>query len=198
MAIHIAVDMDDVMVDFVGGLLAAVKKEYGVTITEEQVTDWNLHPLLDPIIGYSWWDWMKKRQWLWANFPAVDGAIGSIDYLRAQGHYMELLTSKPDWARHNVWKWLGKWQADFDRVTIVPVTDSKTTKVFATDATLIIDDKPANCEGFLQYARDAILFDRPHNLKFRQDMTDPSKAMRHAANWREVIAQIEEYHGRKP
>lgn len=198
MATHIAVDMDDVMVDFVGGLRAAVQKEYGVEITEDQIEQWDLHPILDPIIGYSWWEWLKKREWLWANFPAVDGAIGSIDYLREQGHYMELLTAKPVWAEHNVWKWLGKWRPAFHRVTIVPPGDSITTKVFATDATLLIDDKPKNCEGFLFYGRDAILFDRPHNKQFRENMTDPSTAMRHSSSWQDVVAQIEEYHGRKP
>lgn len=199
MPVHIAVDMDDVMLDFVGGLRAAVLKEYGVEITDDQITDWDLHPILDPIIGYSWWEWLKKREWLWANFPAIDGAIGSIDYLREEGHYMELVTAKPKWAEHNVWKWLGKWRPAFHRVTIVPPSSNGNTKVWATDANLLIDDKPSNCEAFLFMGRDAILFDRPHNKKFREEMTDPSKAMRHSSSWRDVVAQVKEYHGgRKP
>ena len=58
---HIPIDMDDVMLDFVAGLKAAVKLEYGVEITDEPLSacGWNLHPMLDPILGRSWWKWLK-------------------------------------------------------------------------------------------------------------------------------------------
>ena len=124
---HIAIDMDDVMLDFVGGLKAAVKLEYGVEITDEQLAacGWNLHPLLDPILGRSWWKWLKEREWLWANFPAIEGSIGAVEKLRQHGYVVELVTSKPSWAAHNVWKWLGKWRPAFDRVTIVRLDQNK-------------------------------------------------------------------------
>jgi 5'(3')-deoxyribonucleotidase len=160
---HIAVDMDDVVVDFVGGLIAAMYTEHGVIITVEQLeaTGWDLHPLLDPIVGYSWWNWLREREWLWANFPAVPGAMGGLEQLHRQGHYLELITSKPKWARHNVWKWLGKWRPPFDQVTIV--TDSKARKVDFTKADILIDDKPENIQGFLDDGRRGLLFARPHN-----------------------------------
>lgn len=186
---HYAVDMDDVVVDFVGGLIAAVKTEHGVTITTEELekTGWDLHPLLDPIIGYSWWTWLKRREWLWAGFPAVEGAIGSIERLRQQGHYLELVTSKPAWAEHNVWKWLGKWRPAFQRVTIV---DADTCKADATSADLLIDDKPDNCQPFLDQGRRAILFARPHNHSVRDDFLT-------AHSWADVLFLLENPdHGR--
>ena len=181
---YIAVDMDDVLVDFVGGLVAAVKTEFGVEVTEEQLgkAGWDLHPLLDPIIGYSWWSWLRHREWLWANFPAVDGAIGSIERLRHDGHYLELVTSKPTWAEHNVWKWLGKWRPAFNRVTIM---DGDTLKVDVTGADVLIDDKPTNCGPFLEQGRRAILFARPHNRSDRDDFDV-------AYDWSDVLRLLED------
>ncbi len=186
---HIAVDMDDVLVDFVGGLVSAIETEFGERINENQLekAGWNLHPLLDPIVGYSWWTWLKRREWLWANFPAVDGAIGGIERLRNQGHFMELVTAKPAWAEHNVWKWLGKWRPAFNRVTIVETTACKAD---ATTADLLIDDKPGNCDHFLAQGRRAILFVRPHNRAVKTDYV-------HAFSWRDVLYLLENPdHGR--
>lgn len=194
---HIAVDMDDVMLDFVGGVLAAVKKEYGVAIPTESITAWNIGPVLNPIIGRSWWDWLKDRAWLWAHFPAIDGAIGGVDRLRRDGHYMELITSKPDWAEHNVYRWLGKWRPAFQRVTIVGPKDNKAD---FTDASLLIDDKPANCEDFILADRRAILFTAPHNLSFDQASVKSidGLAMPRANDWSvvvELVKRLEESYG---
>jgi len=177
---HIGVDMDDVVVDFVGGLVDAMKKEHGATITDKQLEEagWDLAPLLNPIIGQNWWTWLRESEWLWANFPAVDGAIGGLRTLRRDGHYLELITSKPEWAEHNVWKWLGKWRPPFNQVTIVGPKDQK---IDFTDADVLIDDKPENCKQFTDNQRVAILFERPHNRGAE------TQAFR-AANWQEILA----------
>lgn len=161
---HIAVDLDDVVLDFVGGVIRAVNTEYGTKLRLEDVTNWELKKVLNPIIGRSWWAWLRDREWLWANFDVVPGAIGGIDTLRRQGHYLELVTSKPEWAEHNVWKWLGKWRPAFNRVTIVGPKDRKVTM---TDAEILVDDKPSNCAEFVLVGRGAILFDMPHNRGFK-------------------------------
>ena len=193
--IHIAIDMDDVLVDFVGGLVTAVATEYDVHITREQLEEcgWDLYPLLDPIIGRSWWSWLRDREWLWASFPAVPGAIGGIETLRQQGHYLELVTSKPEWAEHNVWKWLGKWRPAFNQVTIVGPDENKAIHTFAD---ILIDDKPENCLNFIETKRDAILFAAPHNAHYTHDRRDPLQFMQRAPNWPSIIPLIGEHNGR--
>jgi len=157
---HVAIDLDDVVLDFVGGLRRAIKKEYGVELRDEDVKDFNLRPLLDPIIGRSWWAWLRERDWLWENFEAVDGAMGAIERLRLDGYYLELLTSKPKWAEYSVWRWLGKWRPPFQRVTIVGQGDEKAD---FSDAPILVDDKVENLVGFYEAGRTGLLFSRPHN-----------------------------------
>ena len=98
---HLAIDLDDVVLDYTGGVAEAVAMEFGVKLTAEDFTGWDLHPIVDPIIGRSWWAWMREREWLWANFSAVPGAMGGLEKLRRQGFYLECVTSKPQWARQD-------------------------------------------------------------------------------------------------
>src|SRR3989304_4519888 len=134
---YIAVDLDDVILDFGLGVRMAIETEYGIVVPP--FDKWEMHEILDPILGKSWWKWMRERDWLWPNFPAVQGAIGGLTHLRDHGHYLEIVTSKPEWAEFSVWKWVGKWRPPVNRITIV---DMDTPKVSATDADVLIDDKP--------------------------------------------------------
>jgi len=163
---HLAFDLDGVILDFVGGILECVYTEYGVRIDKAQWDMWDPKDLLNPIIGQSWWKWMRERSWLWSHFPAIPGAIGTIEKLRRDGHYLEIVTSKPQWAEYNVWRWLGKWRVPVSRVTIVGDDGNKAS---ATDAIALIDDKPENCVEWVESddRRWTILLDRPYNRSFK-------------------------------
>lgn len=179
---HVAIDLDDVVLDFCGGLVTAVRKEFGVDLTHEQLIEWDLDKVLSPIIGRPWGEWLKDRDWLWSHFDAVDGAIGGIEKLRRRGLYLELLTVKPEWAEYAVWRWLGKWRPRFNRVTLVAPDH---TKVDYTEAQLLVDDRPENCLEFVEAGRTAILFDRPWNRTF-----GPPVGMVRAGSWNEVVEAV--------
>lgn len=178
----IAVDLDDVVLDFVGGVLDAIKKEYAVEIAEDQVESFDLHAILDPIIGYSWWKWMREHAWIWPNFTAVDGAMGALRTLRNKGHYLVCITSKPDWAEQNVWIWLGKWRPPFQQVIITSKDD---VKADFSDADVLIDDKVENVEAWAATGRKAILFDRSHNIEYEEPV-----GIDRAVGWGQVLSLI--------
>ena len=189
---HIAVDLDDCVLDFCGGVREAVQTEYGVDIPP--FDRWELDNILDPIIGRPWRDWLAERDWLWSHFPAVPGAIGTLSALRAAGHYLECVTSKPRWAEFAVWRWLGKWRPPFNRVTIV---DSSTPKHAVTDAIVLVDDNIDNCDGWAAsmadkypHIRTAILFDRPHNQAVR---VRPHERVHRARNWSGVADLVAKF-----
>lgn len=189
---HIAVDLDDVVLDFCGGLVTAMNKEFDAGLTLDSFEEWDLKTLLDPVIGRSWWDWLRERDWLWANFDAIDGSLGGLEKLRRDGHYLECVTSKPQWAEASVWKWLGKWRPPFQAVTIVDTAkEGSVRKVDVTEASILIDDKPSNIADFCNEARSGILFDRPHNLKMKPD-TKAVWAYQRAAGWTDVLNIITE------
>lgn len=180
---HLALDLDDVILDFTGGLRTSVQVEYDVAVPE--FTDWDIAAVLNPIIGYSWWKWMKNRDWLWKTFPAVPGAIGSINILREQGYYLEIVTSKPQWAEASVWQWLGRWRPAVHRVTIV----DQESKADVTEAHILVDDKPQNCQEWAASGRPAVLFSRSHNRSMKVERHD---LIYRADSWADVRSLVEE------
>lgn len=181
--LHLAIDLDDVVLDFTGGLRTAVQTEYGVNVDE--FDKWEIREVLDPILGRSWWKWMRERDWLWPNFPVIPGAIGGLTQLRSDGHRLEIVTSKPEWAEYAVWKWMGKWRPPVHAVTIMN-TGNGDRKVDATDADLLIDDRADSVVDFAEEGRVGILFDRPHN---RADVKMPSGTYR-ATDWHKVVELV--------
>lgn len=181
----VAVDLDDVVLDFLGGLVNAVNTEFGTDLRREDVREWDLHDLLDPIVGRSFWSWLRDRYWLWSNFPAVPGAMGGLEKLRRKGYYLECVTSKPDWAEAQVWKWMGKWRPPFHRVTIVGQGDNKAK---FSNALFLIDDKPQNVNEWAHSGRVPILFTRPHNRR-----AILAKEVIRASDWAEVTDIIDAY-----
>ena len=186
---HIAVDLDGVVLDFVGGLREAVYREYGVEVAEGDVTEWDLSPVLDPVLGRPWWTWLRERSWLWARFPPIPGAIGGLRQLHDEGHLLECVTSKPEWAERSVWCWLAEHAPAFDRVTIVREGERKSE---ATQAQLLIDDKLENCEEFAATGRAALLFDHPYN----QSRSLPTGVTR-VQDWHAVLREVRAFAARQ-
>lgn len=187
---HVAVDLDDVTLEFFPGVLHSFYTEYGVN-PQYDAAPWGeyalaftKHPMFKESGYKDWWGWLKDREWLWATFPAVPGAIGGIKRLRAAGHYVECVTSKPTWAEHNVWKWLGKWRPPFNRVTIVSNGQSK---LHFTPADVIVDDKRATCDEFVAAGRRAVLFDRTASVS---GFLGHGSSLYVAYDWEHVLSGI--------
>src|SRR6266498_3916166 len=139
---RVAVDLDDVVLDFRKGICDSFNTEFGGSAKPEDFTAWDV-PIMAPYTGTfraagyeDGWAWLRDRDWVWPQWPPVPGAIGGLLRLHTQGYDVEILTSKPAWARHCVSKWLGKWRPYYDRVTIV---SPKQRKVDRSDADVLVD-----------------------------------------------------------
>lgn len=183
----VAVDLDDVTIDFVPHIARCIWTEFAVKIdatkwdSVETDMDWRA-------FGYkSWWEWLKARDWLWALAPAIPGSIGGIQWLRANGHRPELLTAKPSWAEPQVHRWLGRWRPAFERTNIVEV---KASKPAMSDADVLVDDRLPNCEAWVASdpTRFAVLYAQPWNEDF---VLAPAARIVRAHGWPAVLTTIE-------
>ena len=188
---HVAVDLDDVCMEF----FSSVCKEVAIAFPAENLdpermyqdtTDWHKNPVKDLTCfgkGRTWWDWLKDNKFLWATFLPVPGALAGVEQLRKQGHWVEALTSKPAWAEFVVWRWQNIWQFPFNTVTIVPTGTSKLEMSYAD---VLVDDRLSTCLEW-QEARgpdSAILYKRPWNMQ-TEDVT-----LRKASSWEYVLDQV--------
>jgi hypothetical protein len=82
---HIAVDLDDVVMDFWTDLVASINLEYGTDLSPADTIDWDDNSVKNLEVfgeGRTWWDWLEERDWIWHTFKPVPGAIGSLEILR--------------------------------------------------------------------------------------------------------------------
>lgn len=193
--LHIAVDMDDVIVAFWPRVVQCYNTEYGADINPAKQS-WDDNeiknsPHFGPGKAYGdWWSWWRDRHWLWATCKAIPGAIGGLSQLRAAGHFVELLTHKPDWARRETTAWLAKWHPSFDRLTFVPLDASKAE---ASTADVLVDDKPENIQQWIDSGRFAILFAQPWNYNTSFSAPDGSTLPQWADTWDDVLRLVEAY-----
>jgi 5'(3')-deoxyribonucleotidase len=184
--LHVAVDLDDVVLDFWQGVLDSFNLEFGYDLAWNGPWDdqaLKQHPAL-LAAGYgSWWDWLRDRDWLWGKvFKAVPGAVGGVKRLRHEGHYVECVTSKPEWAEYAVWQFQGRYRVPFSRITVVSTGQSK---LDYTSADLIVDDRLETCREWAADGRRAVLFDRVHGTTSEPRITV-------AKDWHEVVDQVRE------
>mgnify|MGYP001595556254 CR=1 FL=1 len=184
----ISCDLDDVILDFIGGVLKSIKLEFGHEISFSTMTSWEKHPLADfdwKSYGYSsWWSWMEYHNWLWATFAPVEGALGGLAALQKSGYDIELITSKPKWASSQVYRWLARHRLALRRVAIV--NDEEPKHVY-TDTKILIDDKPKTIQTWIRSdpERYAILFCRPWNCNIY-----PESRLFVASTWKNIPACI--------
>lgn len=172
----IALDMDDVVVDFIGGVLECIATETGIVIPKANIKGWDFGKYgPDDALGEHWFDWLERKDWLWSTFPAVDGAINSITRLRRAGHTVQLISHKPEWAEWCAWRWLGKWRPPVSEVILL---DPSETKAHYSDADILVDDKPQNVAEWIETGRQAVTFGQPWNDSTWQ--------------WAQVMAYLEE------
>lgn len=152
--------------DFWSRVIECYNTEFGEDLEHEVQNDWGDNPIkqsdhFGPDQAYEdWWAWWRDRHWLWATCDAIPGAIGGLSKLRADGHYVEIVTHKPEWARREMTSWLSKWHPQFDRLTLVP---NQQSKAGVTRARVLVDDKPQNVQEWNVSQRPAVLFTRPWN-----------------------------------
>lgn len=184
----IALDMDEVIVNFVDGILDAINLEFGSDLKREQITEWDMGSVLNPVIGYSWWKWLESHSWVWAQFKPTKGAIGAIDKLaQMEGVEIEIVTSKPEWAVWTVWKWLGKYRPNIHKVIVVKPHEKKCQ---VSDAEILVDDNWDNCYewGLSDHARTALLWDAGWNQGDPDDYV-PFNMLR-VHGWDEVLKEL--------
>lgn len=188
---HVALDLDDVVLDFVNGILDTVNRDFHADVKKEDITDWNFGQFIDGIIGRPWFEWLEDHAWLWGDkFKPVVGALGGIEKLRRAGHYLEIVTSKPEWAEDATWDWMAKYKPRVHKLTIVPLDHTSMSarmsgsgKHEITDADILVDDKFENCEAWAKDGRPALLFSQPHNAD-HEFMPDGVTRVR---DWRGVL-----------
>lgn len=176
--VKIAVDLDDVTFEFTQCVLKAWNRDQSMWgaagIEYDSLTSWGRLFELVPL------SWLRRNVHIWSRCKPVIGASRVIRELRQQGHFLEAVTEKPDWAITTVAQLLRNFPGiAFDKVTIVGPGQSKAD---ASDALLLIDDGPDNIRDWAADGRLTLVYDRPWN----RDLS----GYRRVKSWDDILAYV--------
>lgn len=175
-AMRLGIDLDGVVADFNTGWMQLHADEFGSELLPDMVDSWNC---LDRIGGFGdmseFWAWASPkahRRSIFRHLEPYPGAIESLGHLMKEGHSVVVVTTKPQWARTDTFRWL----ADVDLPTSeVHLSDRKYE--VACDAYL--DDAPHVLEELVEHRPEALVcrFVRPWNepVPGAHDITDWSE-----------------------
>lgn len=166
---HIALDLDDVVIDFVSGLQLYLDTEYNYTLDEAEITAWRFHiDELDMGISEVVGEVLKNDRYLTAC-PEIAGSMDGIQWLYDRGYSLEFVTSRPNFTRQSTESWLSAH--DLGHIPLQMGQDADKTK---TDAVFLVDDRPKYVNGFCDSheERHAALMRAGHNRQVWDGLQD--------------------------
>lgn len=150
----ICLDLDGVLVDFVGG--AAKIFGYDPSV----VTTWDYYPLIGVTESEFWRRIDEAGSDFWAHLEPYPWAMDLYDKCASIAPTILLTTpSKCPTSAHGKVRWMQSvFGTNFRKFLIGP------SKEFCANAdTVLIDDNDSNCKRFEEVGGNAILFPRPWN-----------------------------------
>lgn len=135
-----------------------------------------------PPVDKFWLSWnapdaytsKEDRDWIWNEGVelglfryghVLQGAVVGLRQLQALGHSLEVVTHRPSNAVLDTLAWLNYLAIPWSGIHII---SNGANKARVSSADLLIDDKPENCEHFVEAGRRAILFHSPANENYEE------------------------------
>jgi len=162
---RLAIDLDGVIVDFMGQVIEQHNLDFASELTIADITMWDFLPLT--VFGIptmakhggweAFWRWMEEKEiYLWAS--EYEGATDVVRRLMADiNHVVHLVTHRPEWSKGQTTKWLIEHRI----LPTVVYTNGKSKAELNYD--LWIDDQPATLEALALRGAAAIRMVRPWN-----------------------------------
>ena len=147
-------DMDDVIVDFLGGLLENFNYKYGTNFSKKDVDVWNLEHTL----GSNVWGIMNEPGFF-LNLKPKGNSIEIIKRIIDNGFDVLIVTACDPDAYKEKLEWIKHHMPYFNKGRLIPCSEKS---VIWGD--ILIDDKIANLHNFAKIGfGEAVIFDMNHN-----------------------------------
>ena len=111
MSLRLGIDLDGVVADFTGGWVRLYNEAFDSDVDVNAVTSWGAAPKLTHFNHMGeFWRWARQINGA-SLFRHLDTYADSVEVLQSLamwGHEIVILTSKPDWAVHDTFAWIGE------------------------------------------------------------------------------------------
>ena len=204
MGLRIAIDQDEVLAEFVAGMLKVWNLEHGTDIWRQDVKSWMLEETFGPGTYPAICE-VLSRPGFFADLASKPGALSSVRELLAAGHEIVVVTSIEPSIGEQAYAGKREWVAEH-----LPELDPKdlffVSRKGWIDADILLDDAVHNIEDWAigRQRPGGILFDAPWNRgRSASRLFDPRKwgqVVRRACSWSDVMVYIEQigHEGQRP
>lgn len=181
--LRLGIDLDGVVADFTKGWMGFYNREFGTDLAVEDSVAWNgLVELTHFANMREFWKWSsdldgKSLFWHLETFP---GAVEALQSLRADGHHIAIITTKPAFAVHDTFEWLARHRIP---TTEVHILEEK----WRVDCDVYLDDSPMVLPGLVKHRGDRTIcrFVRPWN-----DPVDGTVDVSNFEEFRDLVSRL--------
>lgn len=189
MSHRIAVDIDNVTLEFQPYWQQVYEEWFGQPVDEEYMGSW------DAVVDATHFDTsLEFFEWFdraggWDDMPWIPGAPGALERLARSNAIVFVTARGGDAARAATNRWFNRWQKELWPHAELRVSVPNKTVV---PASIYIDDAVHNLHDIIVAGRPAIVFDQPWNEGIEDGGAAFTSPFWRARNWHEVVQIIEE------
>lgn len=149
---RILFDMDDVIVEFLGGLVENFNNVYGTDFNKSDCNVWSLEETL----GEDVWSIMNKPGFF-INLKPKGNSVEVIQRIIDNGFDVFIVTACTPQAYIEKLHWIEEYMPYFNKGRLIPCSEKS-----AVWGDILIDDKIANLDDFSKVG-EGVIFDMVHN-----------------------------------
>jgi hypothetical protein len=169
------IDIDDVICNFREYFNEWLYKTLGIVIDKNSTSYYSSREVKD--FGHSpegvFEDFIQTNELL--NIPCITNTVEVINYLRDNGYYIQLLTSRPEnnlKCKYQTYNWLDNNGVPFDNLSFAYekyIWVSKQRYYISGDVKFAIDDSPKHSMEYATHDLKILMPDLPYNKEARHE-----------------------------
>ncbi len=155
---NLGFDIDGVIADFSEPLIQAIKRNYGVTLSEEDIYCFDLNLVLGITKAE---ETQLVSEVLKGDLPLYSGAREVLAQLSREGHSIFLLTGRWSYLRNATELWLKEKSVPYTELHLLTVGKKYEVDIAGLD--LIVEDSLKEALEWTQRVKNVLVYDHPWN-----------------------------------
>ncbi len=139
---RLGIDLDGVVANFNAGWMRLHGEEHGTALTPDLVQSWDgLHEVGGFRSMGEFWGWARgggRRASIFRHLDPYPEAVPTLERLVRAGHEVVILTSKPWWAIHDTYHWIGEHALPTREVHMLDDKWTVACDVYLDDSPLVL------------------------------------------------------------